>query len=96
MLEEENLRLAALVVEILLRVLAFLAAEGRIGEDVVELRRRAREKVAIGFRPRQGIAVPDARQVNAVQDHVGQAMGIASVASSRAHKRFGFQLPESA
>jgi hypothetical protein len=47
-LQEEHLRGPGLVVEVGLRVLALLAAEGGIGEDIVEFVRRTAEQAAIG------------------------------------------------
>ena len=47
MLQEEHLRRAGLVGEAGLGLLALLAAEGRVGQDDVEERRRVLEQAAV-------------------------------------------------
>ena len=65
-LEEEERRLAGADREVLLDLLALLAAEGRVGEDDVE----AVLLLDVGEVLREGVGVADVRRLDAVQDHV--------------------------
>ena len=79
MLEKQHLRRAGFVVKVGLGFLAFLPAEGRIGQDHIEGLRRALEQAAIGFPPGQRVAVPEVRLIDAVQDEIRQGDGIDEV-----------------
>ena len=78
-LEEQHLGGAGTVVEVGLGFLAFLAAEGRVGEDDVEERGGADEEVAVGLGAGEGVAVPEVRLVDAVEDEVGEGDGVDDV-----------------
>jgi len=69
-LEEEDLGRARLVGEPRLRLLAFLPAKRRIHHHDIEQRGRALEETAVGLLPGQGVAMPQIRLVDPVQDQV--------------------------
>jgi hypothetical protein len=70
------LRRASAVVEVRLGRGPLLAAEGRVGEDHVELRGGAGVQAAVDLVAGQRVAVPDVRPVDAEQDQVRQADGV--------------------
>ena len=74
-LDKQHLGRTGLEGEVLLRVLAFLAAERRVGEDDVKLLRSLVEQRAIGRPARQRVAVPEIGLVDPVQHEVGQRDG---------------------
>ncbi|MEI2707320.1 MAG: hypothetical protein V9E89_19250 [Ilumatobacteraceae bacterium] len=71
-LDEQHLRRAGLEGKVLLRVLAFLSAEWRVGQDDIELLRRLVEQRAVGRPAREGVAMPEIGLVDPVQNEVGQ------------------------
>jgi hypothetical protein len=71
MLEEKDLGGASLVLKLGLGFLAFLAAKGRVHEDIVKELGRVLEKVIICGDAREGVAMPQMWLVHAVQDEVG-------------------------
>ena len=75
MLHKQHLRGTRLKTVVLLRVLALLATEGRIGQDHVEGSGCLLKKRIVGGRARQGVAVPEVGLVNAVQHQSGQRDG---------------------
>jgi len=72
MLQKQNLRRPRLEGELRLRFLAFLAAEGWVGQHDVEEVRRALIEAAIDFLAGERIAVPDVWPVDAVDDEIGE------------------------
>ena len=78
-MQEQYLGSAGFVVEAGLSVRAFLAAEGWIGEDDIEQRRRALEQPRVGGLIGESVAVPEMRMVDAMQHQIGQRDGIDQV-----------------
>ena len=87
MLEEEEGGLAGLDREILLHLLALLAAEGRIGEDHVVAVLVLDVADVLG----QRVGADDVRRVDAVQDHVHDRRSRRRGASSPCRRRSSFE-----
>ena len=71
-LHEQHLGGAGFIGEVLLRILAFLAAKRRVGQDHVEGLGRLLEQRRVGGTSSQRVAMPQVGLVDAVQHQIGQ------------------------
>ena len=92
MLKEKYLSRPCFKGKILLGVLAFLAAKGRIREDHIECGRSSIKESAIGGSAGQRVAVPEIGLVNAVEHKVGKGDGYDEILLFPSEKGIVFQI----